>query len=305
MRWSDDLASSAELRRAYSALYGRYFARALMASQLGFVDFVSLNRDITPIAFGVQVKRLCNGDIPDWIAWDPAAGRYVLGEAKGSLTGRAVHFRTGQPACVGDGKKQFGRVEVLDRWGQKLATRGWVGASLWSTDHRARYPVSLLWDPEGEGREITEHEREGFARALRLRRLAVQANRLGITSFRDFLRGEGPQFEVIASPTGPAMPPAAQTPDDVVPATRDKTGSDIHHGRYSGAIITRFGMKPIRSKADLEIPATEPAMIFGIDTSYERFRSAKRRPLWLGRNGIAAEDGLSLFDPRAVEIKIA
>ncbi len=35
LRWAGDLAESAETRRAYSALYGRFFGRAFLASRLG------------------------------------------------------------------------------------------------------------------------------------------------------------------------------------------------------------------------------------------------------------------------------
>ena len=40
LRWRGDLAESAELRRAYSGLYGRFFARALLSEHLGFSRFL-------------------------------------------------------------------------------------------------------------------------------------------------------------------------------------------------------------------------------------------------------------------------
>ena len=45
------------MRRVYSGLYGRYFARTLLASRLGITDFVPLNRDTTQISNGVTVER--------------------------------------------------------------------------------------------------------------------------------------------------------------------------------------------------------------------------------------------------------
>ena len=82
LRWSGDLAESAEMRKAYSAIYGRYFSRALLASRFGITDFVPLSRNSTVIANGVTVNRIGRGDIPDWIAWDPVSSCYVLAEAK-------------------------------------------------------------------------------------------------------------------------------------------------------------------------------------------------------------------------------
>ena len=71
LQWRGDLAESAEMRRAYSAIYGRYFSRGILASRLEVTDFVSLERKNTTIKDGVTVNRKSKGDIPDWIAWDP------------------------------------------------------------------------------------------------------------------------------------------------------------------------------------------------------------------------------------------
>ena len=57
LRWGGDFGDSAELRRAYSARYGRYFSRALFASRLGFTDFVPLRTNITRLPNGVARSR--------------------------------------------------------------------------------------------------------------------------------------------------------------------------------------------------------------------------------------------------------
>ncbi|MCL4065393.1 hypothetical protein M3484_02235 [Pseudomonas sp. GX19020] len=113
LRWSGDMAESAELRRAYSGLYGRFFARALLQQHLGFTSFLSLGRNGLQIPNSVNVKRIRKGDIPDWIAWCPSRNRHVLGEAKGTLTAKDFLGQT-IPKCVQEGKKQFQRVRVLD-----------------------------------------------------------------------------------------------------------------------------------------------------------------------------------------------
>ena len=183
LRWRGDLGESAEMRRVYSGLYGRYFARALLASRLGVTDFVSLDRNGTNIRDGVTVERTEKGDIPDWIAWDAHANGYVLGEAKGCLTGRAQQFLNHRPRCVDTGKAQFTRIVVRDSAGRQIATRNWVAANLWSTDHRNRQPVSLLWDPPDDGVALTNDEAPRHAQAIRKHRTEVIARHLGDPDF--------------------------------------------------------------------------------------------------------------------------
>ena len=177
--WHRDLAESTEMRRAYSAIYGRYFSRGLLAARFGFSDFVSLEKGGAVLDDGVTVSRSREGDIPDWIAWDPAAGSYVLAEAKGSLTGIDDDFLYSKPSCVDDGKAQFGRVKVSNSNGRQIRTRNWVAANLWSTDQRPRDSVSLLWDPDGDGEELLREEIPAHAAAIRSHRIGKIATGLG------------------------------------------------------------------------------------------------------------------------------
>lgn len=308
LRWGGDLGESAELRRAYSALYGRYFARALLASRLGLTDFVSLRTDVTRLPNGVRIRRIAKGDIPDWIAWDPIAGAYCLCEAKGSLTGKQAAFMTGHPTCVTEGKKQFGRVQVVDRAGVPLATRNWVAANLWSTDSRPRESVSLLWDPPGDGMAIPESRREEHADGLRRRRVANIALRLGrpglIGSAR---RLDGALIRVVAQPdreSMPYMPGAGEEDEALRPIDRAATGP--HEGIYATALITPFGIRPIVDAADVAALKAQqgsetPAMLFGLSTEALRADQSFREP-WLSGEGIAAPDGLSLFDLSRIKI---
>ena len=303
LRWRGDLGISAEIRRAYSGLYGRYFARALLASELGITDFISLDRDITSIPNGVTVTRIEKGDIPDWIAWDLQSGAYVLGEAKGRLTGSEQQFLSGRPSCINDGKAQFERVEVKDSSDRIIATRNWVAANLWSTDERRRRPVSLLWDPPDEGNPLTNDEVSRHADAIRRYRTTTIANQLGNPAFTVRIAIQ-PSDEGVSSTIREAV-------EDNRFGPIERPSQEPHESDYLAAVITPLGIQPIRNTADLETAhgikesvddADGPAMIFGLARRKPQTPESQKMP-WLSDNGIASPDGLSLFNLENVEIR--
>lgn len=303
LRWRDDLAESTELRRTFSGLYGRYFARALLASELGITDLISLGRDGTHIPGGVRVERVDRGDIPDWIGWDAREGSYVLAEAKGRLTGSEQEFLCRTPRCVTVGKEQFKRVEVRDASGRMVADRSWVAAILWSTDERDRAPVSILWDPPSDGEPLGPEEVHQHANAIRNHRNDIIASRLG-----------NPDFVVrvaIKPSEGGTHPPAEQSIDHSRSHLFDRVSKEQHVSDYQAAVISALGIQPIRNDADLQETQAlrqrtknngESVMIFGIsDTRSEAGRSQERP--WVSYNGIASTDGLSLFSLADAELK--
>ena len=305
LRWRGDLGRSAEMRRVYSRLYGRYFARALLASRLGITDFVSLNRNSTQIPDGVSVERIDTGDIPDWIAWDPQENTYVLGEAKGCLTGSAQQFLGRTPSCVDAGKVQFTRVIVRDLVHRQIATHNWVAANLWSTDARKREPISLLWDPPGDGVALTDEEVPRHANAIRKHRIATITRQLG-----------DPAIAVRIA----IKPSDDNVPSGLVDADRDsrygrteQPSREPHEDDYLAAIITPLGIQPIRDAADLRTAHAikkradstgEPAMIYGLARRTPQTAESHDMP-WLSDNGIVAPDGSSLFNLTNVEIGLS
>ena len=233
LRWRGHLGESAEVRRAYSGLYGRYFARAVLASELGITNFVPLLTKVTKISGGVTVTRVGRGDLPDWIAWDPVARSHVLCEAKGRLSGSGKQFLRGKPGCIRVGKAQFDKVKVADLGGRQIATRNWIAANLWSTDRVARDPVALLWDPPGEGATLTSEEAEHHARAMRRQRDATVAVRLG-----------NPERRVRIA----VSPPDGDTGVEHVNGSKDGPSGSIvatsrarHEGEYMAAVIAPLG----------------------------------------------------------------
>lgn len=335
LRWQGDLAENAEMRRVYSAMYSRYFSRALLSSRFGITNFVPLRVNNTPIDNGVTVSRILNGDLPDWIAWDPNLNCYVLAEAKGRLTGNVLNFLTEMPACIGSGKAQFSRVEVRNSRHQKIKTRNWVVANLWSTDERDREPVSLLWDPEGDGVDLSDDEIPGNANAIREHRIANIAKGLG----RPEAIGKD------ADDTGLSLRIAIEPSEDIIPSEEflsvkgimprdptdyyqlrlgsvmnerqllepiEKPSHDVHEDLYAAALITPLGIRPILDSADLEATklrqaqtqdGADTAMIYGL--SINAMRGEKQRALWLSADGIVSPDGTSLFNLKGVNISEA
>ena len=302
LRWRGDLGESAEMRRVYSGLYGRYFARALLATELGLTDFIPLNRDITPIPDGVTVTRIDKGDIPDWIAWNPQTGAYVLGEGKGRLTGSEQRFLNGTPSCVDAGKEQFARVEVRDSGGRTIATRNWVAVNLWSTDERRQRPVSLLWDPPEDGDLLTDDEVPRHADAIRRHHIATTAMRLGEPDFTV-------RIAVKPSDDGVSSTIREATEDSWF-GPIERHSREPHESDYQAAVITLLGIRPIRDAGDLRDAhgireradrTGEPVMIFGLAKVKLPPAESRQMP-WLSDNGIAA-DGLGLFNLKNAEIR--
>ncbi len=209
-RWGEDLAQSAELRRAYSGLYGRFVARALLSAHLGINRFVSLKRNGVDIDGSVTVERICKGDIPDWIAWDDRASRHVLCEAKGSLT--SGDFLTASPPkCVKEGKAQFDRVKTTGAKGP-IYPACWVAATRWVTDDRGGTPATLLWDPPQDHSPFSKEEAAGHREAMTRAWLDSIAPGLGWRDANDLLSPERARAAIVVSADPGPVPTYADWP---------------------------------------------------------------------------------------------
>ncbi|MDE0420043.1 MAG: hypothetical protein OXK76_04025 [Gammaproteobacteria bacterium] len=327
LRWAGDLAESAEMRRAYSALYGRFFGRAFLASRFGFEDFIPLQSDRTPVGNVAEVIRVKRGDVPDWIAWDPGSRSYVIAEAKGRLGGNLRGYLSQTPACITSGKAQFQRVEVRDAHRRTIATTNWVAANLWCTDRRGRGPVCLLWDPNGEGEQLLEEEVLQHAAAVRRQRVGNIAAALGHPGFPDGSTAPGGRIVRVAAV--PSEPPEADEVRAVPQGLGDERlflGKDVepvgvarreaepssrerHEDAYVAAVMTRFGIAPIVDQLGFEAAlraqdragSGEPTLIYGISAGALAGPEADRRG-WLSGGGIVSRDGAGLFDITQVEI---
>ena len=345
LRWRGDLADSAELRRAYSGLYGRFFARALLTHHLGFTRFLSLKRNGLKVPGSVKVDRITGGDIPDWLAWDDRHSRFVLAEAKGSLTARDI-LSSDRPRCVSNGKDQFDRVTTCAQ-GRTIHPARWVAATRWATDDRNGRPTTILWDPPVEDAPLDEEEATRHRAAMTRAWLNSIAPRMGWTSADDLLSAEREREALVIRATPGSIPEDEDWPlyeDDldenipdltIVDTPRQAVGpkrwnaknpigelaesknyadtttllppteeSSVHEHPYVAALITRFGIRPVRTTADIEAvrraqqPAQdreEPAMLVGIPLGIDP-ASKTRGAIWLDSAGIEPPDNISVFD---------
>ena len=265
LRWRGNLGSSSEVRRAYSGLYGRFFARALLAGELGITDFIPIElprKLYCKRNFGdVTVHRVGEGDVPDWIAWDPRRPGHVLCEAKGRLSVSPREFLTGVPACINKGKEQFARVEVRDFGNRRIATRNWVAVNRWSTDAGKEQAVSLLWDPPNDGESLTPEEARGHGEAMRRHRLRALARGLGDPEFIVRIRARGFDGEMSISeieekrdsPFGPFERPSREAHEGRIP---DGDRYATWHSSDSGR--KRPEREPRRARDDIRLGDREP-----------------------------------------------
>lgn len=238
--WRGDLAESSELRRAYSGLYGRFFARALLQQHLGFTSFLSLQRNGLKVNSAVEVERTSAGDIPDWIAWSPTHQRHVLAEAKGSLTANDF-LKAGTPKCIEEGKKQFSRVRVLVNGVERHPLK-WVAASRWATDSRLGEPATALWDPPTPDQSFTPEEADLHQAAMHRAWLDSIARGFGLRTAQDFSNAERSHLGVaVFAPPGGIEADLRDTslkveaPPEVRPDDADRFAS------YQAEEITRNG----------------------------------------------------------------
>ena len=272
LRWRGDMAESAEMRRAYSGLYGRYFARALMTHHLGFSRFLSLTRN--GLAFRPPwpiVFRTSKGDIPDWIAWDELNRRFALCEAKGSLT--ATDFLDpGCPKCVEGGKSQFDRVDMFCPPFLRIQPARWVAATRWATDKREGGPVTVLWDPPVDGESFSGPEATMFRELMTRAWLRSIAPRMGWNDDEDLLNPDrGREALVIRAKPGPIPESEDWPPDEDEPDYLDRQMPIADtHAEYADA-SDRFLEESVGELRNLEI-YSDPSVLTppkGEDAAHE------------------------------------
>jgi hypothetical protein len=159
-----------EMRRAFSALFGRFFARAYLSDCHGFVWFAPLDGRVQRVAPRLRVAPSGpHQNLPDWIC---AGQRHLaLAEAKGARGTTRLTYQS-KPAPIRQAIKQLQncRVSVFDRARQDWIERrlkGWAVFNQWCIQSsNAVYPFLYVVDPVTHGEELADNDLPMLIRAV-------------------------------------------------------------------------------------------------------------------------------------------
>jgi hypothetical protein len=221
--WRDKgLGRGTEMRRSFSGLLGRFFARAYLELHHDFVWFPAIDGDKFHLSPNWRVSRKSRShtEMSDWIC--AHAGELAIGEAKGShQKGNATRGGTPGPINTADGQIRGVRVQKRVRhrfrttW-QSKRVKGWAVMSRWGLANPQRDPFLYALDPETEGEMPTPEEIDELVQAVA--RAYVEQTALGLGLLRSIDDG-------IA----------------VAPHRRVLVAEDPETRLFAGAIITPFG----------------------------------------------------------------
>lgn len=210
-----------EMRRSFSGLFGRFFARAYLEVHHEFVWFAAIDGDNYRLSPNWRVKRFTKAEMPDWICARP--GALAIGEAKGSHQ-KSNATGSGRPGPIktADGQIKGVRVQRLTptqrgpRWHNR-SVKGWAVMSRWGLVDPPRAPFLYALDPETEGAPLTEAERDDLVQAVARAHIEQTAYGLGLLK-----RVDGDML-------GPA------------PRRHIRVTGDREKRQFAGAMITPFG----------------------------------------------------------------
>jgi hypothetical protein len=230
-----------EMRRAFSGLFGRFFARAYLQVHHDFAWFAAIDGDNFSFAPSWRVNRKsgCRTEMPDWICARP--GELAIGEAKGShQKGNAT--RGGKPGPIKTAEDQIMGVRVQKRAGAALgkelwrskSVKGWAVMSRWGIAAPPRDPFLYVLDPETEGEQPTPEEIEDLVQAVARTHVKQTAIGLGLL-----------------------------TPDDehgetASPRRRVRVRDDDQTRHFSGAVVTPFGPFDLDLEQAIELSTLLP-----------------------------------------------
>jgi hypothetical protein len=293
LRWADGaLGAGTEVRRAYSGLFGRFFARGLLEQMHGVVSLIPIRgQGPTDLGNGTSVERYKKGDMPDWVGWSPTLGCYVLAEAKGRLTGKHAAWITDTPSCVATGLGQFARCKVM-KAGSQLRTKNWLIANLWATDADANHqPVIVAWDPNDEGRDLNPDQKP------------VHQQQIAQRWARSILQAMGRE-DAFSLPDTPTHRPSGLV--KVIDAGSRQEALDVGYG----ALISAFGIFPLsadetapRLRFARRFASENPGGIMLVILSEDAVRGLGYRESQVTPHGVRGASGLSVFDFRQVQVE--
>lgn len=190
LRWlADGPGANAEVKRAYSALFGRFFGRGALRRDHScrWLRQVKNNLELAP---GVYLRRKpgYEGDLPDWVGWDDRNRCFVVAEAKGSHD--QGNWGSGTPPPLKTALTQLERVNIVDSSGP-IQFKTWAVACRWGTTTNNKVPTIITCDPQSDGRKLSERESASMREAMRRQWTADLLDGLGRTDIAEIARHPG------------------------------------------------------------------------------------------------------------------
>jgi hypothetical protein len=275
-----------EMRRAFSGLFGRFFARAYLQRYHGFTWFVPIDGTPTYLSRNVRVRRKAraSSELPDWVCARP--GEVAVAEAKGShQKGNATKGGRPGPIKTADGQisgvvlekaLQAGRMK---KWVPR-SVKGWAVMSRWGVEDPKRDAFQYVLDPETDGEPLSAEDREEIVQDVARVHVAQTLEGMGYTDL-------AAEFG-LADIAEPALPP--QT------ATIEIEGE--HPSIYLGAAVGPFGLLPMtvaqaRQVADA-LPTRMARQIRFVGMNIETIRRLRDRSALKPRVVRGLADGTSV-----------
>jgi hypothetical protein len=271
-----------EMRRSFSGLFGRFFARAYLQLNHGFVWFTAIDGNNFSLSPNWRVRRKSGlkTNMPDWICVRP--GELAIGEAKGTHQ-KGNCTRGGRPGPIKTADGQIKGVVVEKRTGAnrltgwtKKSVKGWAVMSRWGTADPARDPFMYVLDPKTAGDPLDPDETEELSQAVS--RKSIEQTALGLR----LLLEKG---------------------TEIVPAPRNRVTivGDDEKRAFAGAIVSPFGILDVGLDQAIELAARIPnpnaVRFVGLDeevlTAYlegREIKPANRRKL--NDDTVVGPDGL-------------
>jgi hypothetical protein len=284
-----------EMRRAFSALFGRFFARAYLETYHGFTWFAAIDGDnfLCPPNFRVKRKRGAHTEMPDWLCGGPG-GLVAIAEAKGSHQ-RGNAGGHGKPGPIRTAEGQIAGVlvqELVARAGKRVwqsrAVKGWAVMSRWGVASPAREPYLFALDPKTDGEPLSPDGAKTLEQAIARVHVEQIARGLGLVP-----RTSGAEQDPGYAPFEPAAPR--------VWPVRFQSGEDDR--TFLGRFVTPFGpldIDPKQAKA-LSENLPNPAMLrfVGLDADIlARYRDnaflPARQRVRIGEAALIGADGLAI-----------
>lgn len=283
-----------ELRRSFSNIHGRFFARAYLETHEDV-------RHLTPIegnkcqfaGLDVRLRDGQKGDMPDWVGLDSSG--LVVAEAKGTYArgnwSKALYGGT-LPQCLQKAQEQVKRVQIdRGRIARDLKFNGWSVASRWATEKTGLEPWLAALGTGLGVQTLTDD-------ALRNITLALQR-----TTFSHIVRGLGYSDETPSDTIGSS---AANPPTDfnwnrdagrrVYVQQEDLSMDGLNAVLFNGAFIPVKSNDELAIFRDRGVQGGQVWLVTALDNALdtvangqilERQLRIPRAPSRLSRNGLA------------------